>query len=118
MCARRTERPPNRYSNICLTESSKIHSSVRATRAGALDKMLAPRPSVNHRSSKDAATRLAHRHRHRLDLRVVPQGVFAQLATDAGHLETAERRGCVEDVVAVDPHRAGLQLRRHAVGLA
>jgi hypothetical protein len=61
---------------------------------------------------------LLHRHRHRLDLGVIPQRVFAQFAADAGHLEAAEGGGGVEDVVAVDPDRAGLELGGEAVGLA
>src|SRR5258708_4481666 len=32
-------------------------------------------------------------HRHRLHLRVIREGILAQLATDAGHLEAAERGG-------------------------
>ena len=59
-----------------------------------------------------------HRHGHRLHLRVISQGIFAQFPADAGHLEAAERGGGVEDVVAVDPDRAGPQFGGQAVGLA
>src|SRR4051794_39326342 len=55
-----------------------------------------------------------HRDGDRLDLGIVPQRVFAQFAPDAAHLEAAEGGGGVEDVVAVDPDRAGLEFGGHA----
>ena len=61
---------------------------------------------------------LRHRHGHRFDFGVIPQGVFAEFAADAGHLESAKGGGGVEDVVAVDPHRSGPQLGGEAVGFA
>src|ERR1700679_2608696 len=57
----------------------------------------------------------SHRNGDGLDLGVVAKGVFTQFASDAGHLESAEGGGSVEDVVAVDPDRAGPQLGGHAV---
>src|SRR5690349_25113414 len=42
---------------------------------------------------------------HRLHFRVQLQGVLAQLPAEAAHLEAAERRRRVEDVIAVDPDR-------------
>src|SRR5205807_770941 len=56
-------------------------------------------------------------HIHRLDLGVVRQGIFAQFAADAAHLEAAKRGGRVEDVVAVDPHRPRPQAVGQPVGL-
>src|SRR3954463_13542630 len=62
--------------------------------------------------------RLAHRHSDGFYFRVIAQRVFAEFAADAGHFEAAEGGGGVEDVVAVDPDGAGLELGGHAVGLA
>src|SRR4051794_26933600 len=59
-----------------------------------------------------------HRHGHRLNLRIIAQCIFAQFAANAAHFEAAEGGGGVEDVVAVDPDGAGLELGGHAVGLA
>src|SRR5262245_41218011 len=70
--------------------------------------------SINPTDCRD----LAHRDGHVLDLCVIPQSVFAQLAADAAHLESAERRRGVEDVVAVDPHRPGPELGCQAMCLA
>src|SRR5947209_10290209 len=47
---------------------------------------------------------------HRLGLRVVVEDVVAHLAAPAGLLVSTERQSGVKDVVAVDPHRARLQL--------
>src|SRR5262249_20190085 len=57
-------------------------------------------------------------HVHPLDLGVQLQGVLTELAADAAHLESAERGRGVEDVVAVDPDRAGPQAVRQPVRLA
>ncbi len=43
-----------------------------------------------------------------LDLGVVVQGVLAEFSAHTAHLEAAEGGGRIENVVAVDPHRAGL----------
>ena len=56
-------------------------------------------------------------YRHRLELGVVVQRLLAQLAADAARFEPAERRGRVEDVVAVDPDRAGADALGDGVGL-
>src|SRR4051812_48250361 len=55
---------------------------------------------------------------HGLQLGVVVEGLLAQLAADAGHLEAAEGGGGVEDVVAVDPDGAGPEAVGDRVGLA
>src|SRR5262245_10604829 len=46
---------------------------------------------------------------NRLHFRVVLQGILPQLAADAGHLEAAEGRRGIDDVVAVDPDLAGAE---------
>ena len=59
-----------------------------------------------------ALSTVSQRHGDRLRFQVCLQTFFAQLATVAGHFVTAEGGRGVEDVVAVDPHRAGAELRR------
>src|ERR1700733_13558608 len=53
--------------------------------------------------------------RHRFNLGVVVQHLLAHLASPAGLLVTAEGERCVEDVMAIDPHRAGAQPLGHLV---
>src|SRR5262249_12118094 len=60
----------------------------------------------------------AQRNRHRLHFRGQLQRILAQLAAKAAHLEAAERGGGVEDVVAVDPDRAGAETIGDPVRLA
>src|SRR5262245_26901701 len=55
--------------------------------------------------------------RYRLDFRVVLQRGLTVLSAEAGHLEAAKRRGGVHHVVAVDPHRSGLDLAGEQVRL-
>src|SRR5260370_2843402 len=51
-------------------------------------------------------------------LRVETEHVVAHLAAPSRLLVASERQPCVEDVVAVDPHRPGAKLLRHAMRLA
>mmetsp|Transcript_61958 Transcript_61958/g.192361 ORF Transcript_61958/g.192361 Transcript_61958/m.192361 type:complete len:371 (-) Transcript_61958:220-1332(-) len=57
-------------------------------------------------------------HVDRLDLLVIAEAIFAELATPAGLLEATEGRGHVEVVEAVDPDGAGAQGMRGAQSLA
>ena len=54
----------------------------------------------------------------RFGLRVIVQNIVAHLAAPSGLFVSAEGQRRVEDVVAVDPHRAGAQQLGSAVGLA
>src|ERR1700688_3793738 len=50
--------------------------------------------------------------------RVVGESIFAELAADARLLESAKRRGSVEDVIAVHPHRSGAYVVGDGVSLS
>src|SRR4051812_48349457 len=52
-------------------------------------------------------TFLSHRNSDGLQLRVIGQSGFAQLAANAALLESTEGGRRVEHVVTIDPHRAG-----------
>ena len=81
----------------------------RVTKTGA--GIVVPAPPIRR------AAALAQLDRHRLRLGVVLQRRLAVLAALAGHLEAAERRRRVHDVVAVHPHRPRLHLLGEQVRL-
>src|SRR5712664_2794805 len=53
---------------------------------------------------------------HALHLRVLPYRLEAHLPPDAAHLHPAERRGRIDELVRVDPHHPGSELRGEPVG--
>ena len=67
-------------------------------------------PGPNTRSQPDTRYRLPKLDRDGLQLGVMLDRRFAVLAALTRHLEAAERRRRVDDVVAVDPDGAGLDL--------
>src|SRR5216683_1953650 len=66
----------------------------------------------------DSSCQCSNSRAHRLGLGVVVEDLVAHFAAPAGLLVTAEGEGCVENVVAVDPHGSGGDLVGHAVGFA